>query len=83
MQAVVSVSCLGDKSLLHANEHCTYTTALFRFSCLLTNKGIAQCIDNSNSPFYVRYIYIYIYIYIYHSIYILFIMKYYTHISIP
>ena len=29
MQAVVSVSCLGDKCLLHAkpNEHCTYTTA--------------------------------------------------------
>ena len=50
MQAVVSVSCLGDKSLLHAKGMSTVLTQLlvFRFSCLLTNKGIVQCIDNSN-----------------------------------
>ena len=50
MQAVVSVSCLGDKSLLHAKLMSTALTQLLisRFSCLLTNKGIAQCIDNSN-----------------------------------
>ena len=50
MQAVVSVSCLGDKCLLHAKLKSTALTQLliFRFSCLLTNKGIAQCIDNSN-----------------------------------
>ena len=50
MQAVVSVSCLRDKSLFHAKLMSTALTQLliFRFSCLLTNKGIAQCIDNSN-----------------------------------
>ena len=50
MQAVVSASCLGDKCLSHAKLMSTALTQLciFRFSCLLTNKGIAQCIDNSN-----------------------------------
>ena len=50
MQAVVSVSCLGDKHLLYAKLMNTALTQLliFRFSCLLTNKGIAQCIDDSN-----------------------------------
>ena len=50
MQAVVSVSCLGDKSLSHAKLMSTALTQLlvFSFSCLLTNKGIAPCIDNSN-----------------------------------
>ena len=50
MQAVVSVRCLGDKCLSHANPMSTALTQLliFRFSCLLTNKGIAQYIDNSN-----------------------------------
>ena len=50
MQAVVSVNCLGDKSLLHAKLISTALTQLliFRLSCLLTNKGIVQCIDNSN-----------------------------------
>ena len=50
MQAVVCVSCLGDKCLSHAELMSTALTQLliFRFSCLLTNKGIAQCIDNSN-----------------------------------
>ena len=48
MQPMVSVSCLGDKSLLHAKLMSTALTQLliFRFSCLLTNKGIVQCIDN-------------------------------------
>ena len=50
MQAVVSVICLGDKSLSHAKLMSTALTQLlvFMFSCLLTNKGIAQCNDNSN-----------------------------------
>ena len=50
MLAVVSGSCLGDKCLLHAKLMSTTLTQLliFRFSCLLTNRGIAQCIDNSN-----------------------------------
>ena len=50
MQAVVSVSCPGDKCLPHARLMSTALTQLliFRFSCLLTNKGIVQCIDNSN-----------------------------------
>ena len=50
MQAVVSVSCLGNRSLSHAKLMSTALTQLliFRFSCLLTNKGIVQCIDNSN-----------------------------------
>ena len=50
MQAVVSVSCPGDKCLLHAKLMSTALTQLpiFRSSCLLTNKGIVQCIDNSN-----------------------------------
>ena len=48
MQAVVSVSFLGDKSLLHAKLMNTALTQLlvFRFSCLLTNKGIAQYTNN-------------------------------------
>ena len=50
MQAVVSVSCLGDKCLSNGKLMSTAHTQLliFRFSCLLTNKGKAQCIDNSN-----------------------------------
>ena len=50
MQAVVSVSCLGDKSSSHAKWMSIALTQLliFRLSCLLTNKGIVQCIDNSN-----------------------------------
>ena len=50
MQAVLSFSCLGDKCLSHAKLMSTALTQLliFRFPCLLTNKGIAQCIDNSN-----------------------------------
>ena len=50
MQTVVSVSCLGDKCLSHAKLMSTTLTKLliFRFSCLLTNKGIVQCTNNSN-----------------------------------
>ena len=50
MQAALSVNCLGDKSLSHAKLMNTALTQLliFRFSCLLTNKGIVQYIDNSN-----------------------------------
>ena len=50
MKAVVSVNCLQNKCLLHAKLMSTALTQLpiFRFSFLLTNKGIAQCIDNSN-----------------------------------
>ena len=50
MQAVVSVSCLEDKCLSHAKLMSTALTQLliFRFSYLLTNKGLVQCIDNSN-----------------------------------
>ena len=50
MQAVLCVNCLGDKCLSHAKLISTALTQLLisRFSYLLTNKGIAQCIDNSN-----------------------------------
>ena len=50
MQAVVCANCLGDKCLLHAKLISTSLTQLliFRFSYLLTNKGIAQHTDNSN-----------------------------------
>ena len=50
MQAVLCVNCLGDKCLSHATLMNTALIQLliFRFSYLVTNKGIAQCIDNSN-----------------------------------
>ena len=49
MQAVLCVNCPGDKCLSHAKLMSTALTQLliFSFSYLLTNKGIAQCIDNS------------------------------------
>ena len=43
MQAVLCINCLGDKCLLHAKLMSTALIQLlvFRFSYLLTNKGIA------------------------------------------
>ena len=68
MQAVISISCLGDKNLLHAKLMSTALTQLliFRFSCLLTNKRIVQCIDNSNN-LYKLDIYIYL-LFIYYQV---------------
>ena len=51
-KAVVCINCLGDKCLLHGILMSAALTQLliFRFSCLLTNKGIVQCSNNSNWP---------------------------------
>ena len=50
MQTVLCFNFLGDKCLSHAKLMSTALTQLliFRFSCLLTNKGKVQQIDNSN-----------------------------------
>ena len=58
MQAVSCFNCLGDKCLSHAKLMSTALTQLliFKFSCLLTYKGIVQCSNNSN----YRYIFIYL-----------------------